>query len=431
MRADGIRSTVALLLVLALACGPASAPKPRAPETSHPPSAATSGATTLRAGTSGDYPPLSLWSADRPEGYGPALLDAFATSAKVDVAWTRFKWPELTHDLLAGQFDVAADGITVRPERSVAGRFTVPIAWGGAVLLLRRPAWLPAGATTAASLDRPGLRIAVNRGGHLERVTRAVFHAATIDAIPDNAGVRAALARGDADAAMTNTFEAPQWAEGLGIERIGPLTHDVTSLWLRADRSDLAEHLDEWLLQEEENGRLGALRRRALGEAGAAPSALPLDALLAATLERLALMPFVAAAKQVTAKNVTDTAQEDRVIATALEAVKKAADKRAASAPDAARSAAFFRIQIEAAKDVQQHSPPSATTSFALETELRPAIARITARMAFLIVRLPRGLTRAAVLARAKEVLAESGVDDRRIEELASALVSLSDLSDR
>ncbi len=64
-----------------------------------------------------------------------------AGGADCDVVWTRFKWPELIADLRAGQFDVAADGITVRPERSVAGRFTVPIARGGAVLLLRRPSW--------------------------------------------------------------------------------------------------------------------------------------------------------------------------------------------------------------------------------------------------------------------------------------------------
>src|SRR5262249_44348852 len=158
----------------------------------------------------------------------------------------RFRWPDLTHDLEAHRFDIAADGITVRPERSIAGRFTVPIARGGAVLLLKRPAWAPP--TSSArdphaelhALDRSELRVVVNRGGHLERVTRRLFHAAQIRTVDDNAG-RDALARGEADAAMTNTFEAPRWATGLeGIEQLGPLTTDITALWVRPDRGDLA-----------------------------------------------------------------------------------------------------------------------------------------------------------------------------------------------
>src|SRR4051812_45322904 len=74
----------------------------------------------LRAGTSGDYPPLSVWTDARPDGFAPALLGAFAASEGTDVRWTRFRWPELAADFAGGRFDLAADGITVRPERSVA-----------------------------------------------------------------------------------------------------------------------------------------------------------------------------------------------------------------------------------------------------------------------------------------------------------------------
>jgi cyclohexadienyl dehydratase len=56
---------------------------------------------------------------------------------------------------------------------------------------------------------------------------------------------------------------------------------------------------------------------------------------------------------------------------------------------------------------------------------LRPAIARITARMAFLLVRLPRGLTRESVLVKARDDLAESGLEPEEIEQLVTAFVSL------
>ncbi|HSO39531.1 MAG TPA: transporter substrate-binding domain-containing protein, partial [Labilithrix sp.] len=118
-----------LLVVLVVACArPAPAP-PRAA----PPARAQA----LRAGTSGDYAPLSIWQGDRIDGFAPALVTAFARRERLEVAWTRFRWPTLTGDLRAGRFDLAADGITVRPERSIAGRFTVPVARGGAVLLVR------------------------------------------------------------------------------------------------------------------------------------------------------------------------------------------------------------------------------------------------------------------------------------------------------
>lgn len=432
MKASFARLLLVLVVGIATACSPARPPPKPVPAAAKPAGKPAVDA-VIHAGTSGDYPPLSHWSDGHPEGFAPALLEAFARSSALEIAWARFTWPELTNDFRAGKFDVASDGITVRPERSVLGRFTVPIARGGAVLLLRRPQWarVPEAASDSPlkALDRPALRVVVNRGGHLERVTRGLFHEATVTAIPDNAGVRAALARGDADAAMTNTFEAPRWAEGLAdVERVGPLTRDVTALWVRADREDLAERLDDWLLGIEANGELGRLRARELGPGGGAATALPVDALLAATTERLALMPFVSAAKQRTGKAVEDTAQEERVIAAAIDAVAKAAAKRALPPPPAARTAAFFRAQIEAAKDVQRRRMPDANApAFSLETDLRPAIARITARMAFLLVRLPPRPDRSDIVAKTRRELAETGVDDEHVQALASALASLRD----
>jgi cyclohexadienyl dehydratase len=439
------RSLLALfvLLVPLASAWTACAPPPR------PVSAATVAAPTasvrarvgapLRVATSGEYPPLSSWKGDRPDGFAPALLEAFAATEKRDLAWSRFRWPDLVADMRAGRFEIAADGITVRPERSVAGRFTVPIARGGAVLLLRRPTW--AGAPGSAekqdplaavrAIDRTELRVVVNAGGHLERVTRALLRSANVRAIADNASVRDALARGEADAAMTNTFEAPRWSEGLAdVERIGPLSRDVTALWIHPDREALAERLDTWLLAEEESGALGALRSRSLGAGAGGPTARAVDALVAATAERLALMPLVAAAKQRTGKAVEDPAQEERVIAGAVGAVAKASAFRGTAPPPREVVEAFFRVQIEAAKVVQERARPTdavpaTAPSYSLPAELRPAIARITARMAFLVVRVPRETTRVAVIARAREDLADTGLATDQIDKLATAIAAL------
>jgi len=398
----------------------------------------TLGLEPLRAGTSGDYPPLSIWKDERIEGFAPALVTAFATAQKTELRWTRFSWPGLSEDLRAGRFDLAADGITVRPERSIGGRFTVPIARGGAVLLVRPAAAAPAVAAAhghgpadslarLAGVDRPGLRVVVNKGGHLERVARALLHSADIRAIADNDAVRALFASGEADAAMTNTFEAPRWAsEAPGVEQVGPLTQDVTAIWLRADRGDVADRLDAWLLDEEESGALAALRTRWLGPGAGPPAAAPVSAILAATEERLALMPFVAAAKQRAGTAVEDTAQEERVLAASARAVETAAALRGKAPPRRELVDAFFRAQIEAAKAVQRRAAPAPSLpAFSLDDDLRPAIARISSRLASLVVRVPPGTQLATVVAEARVELASSGLDADRIEQLAAAISGL------
>jgi len=270
-------------------------------------------------------------------------------------------------------------------------------------------------------------------------VARSLLHAAEIRAVADNDGVRAAFARGEGDAAMTNTFEAPRWEAAVQaaagapaeagtarVEEVGPLTDDVTAIWLRAERADLGDRLDAWLLDEEESGRLAALRARWLGPGAGPRAAAPVSAILAATSERLALMPFVASAKQRTGKAVEDAAQEERVLAASAKAVDRAAALRGKSAPRRELVDAFFRAQIEAAKAVQQGAAPSPSSpAFSLEEELRPAIARISARLALLVVRIPIRIDRAAVLAEARVELATTGLPPEQIERIAASVAEL------
>ncbi|WP_224250063.1 transporter substrate-binding domain-containing protein [Hyalangium gracile] len=415
--------TLALMLGVVAACASGPVPAPSRP--------------ALRVGTSGDYPPFSDWRQERPSGFSVALVEAFAADAGFEPSWVRFRWPELAGDLSAGKFELADSGITVRPERSVVGRYTVPVLRNGAVLLLRRPSQAPPLARgypqdmgTALSelraLDRPELRVAVNRGGHLERVARALFQHAQVQTIPDNAGVREALASGKVDAALSNNLEAPRWAEGLsGIELLGPLTRDVVAIYVRADQPELASRLDTWLMAQEESGRLGQLRARYLGPGAGGPTALPVQALLAATAERLALMPWVAAAKQRSGKPVEDTAQEARVRAAFRDEVRKVTPPGQTPPSDEALDA-FFQAQMDVAKLVQQRTPVEASApTYSLETELRPAVARITARMSTLVARLPAHLEEATVRELARDWLGASRLEAAEVERIARTLAAL------
>jgi len=115
----------------------------------------------------------------------------------------RFGWPDLVGDARAGAFDLAAGGITVRSDRSIVGTFGVPLAESGAVVLVADGSELE-----LESLDSAAIRIAVNRGGHLERVARSRFPLAETLPTSPNAAVPGRLARGEVDAIVTAPLDS-------------------------------------------------------------------------------------------------------------------------------------------------------------------------------------------------------------------------------
>jgi len=380
----------------------------------------------LRVGTSGDYAPFSAIEAGRLTGFDLAVARAFARDRGRPLALVRFDWPALVDDLGAGRFDVAMSGVTVRPERSVAGRFGVPVATSGAVVL----AAPPVAADGLAGLDRPGVRLAVNAGGHLERVTRARFPRASVTAVPDNAAVPRALSEGRADAIVTDTLEALHWQRELpGAVRLGPFTRDRKAYLWAAD-GEAARALDAWLLAREADGTLARLRERWLGAPGPA-TATPLAALLAALGERLALMPLVAEAKRPAgggAAVVRDVAREARVLEAARQAVAQHARASGAPPPAPMRVTAFYRAQIEAAVAIQERAlgrPPGTGPRFDLATALRPALLRIGDRMAWALVRLERAPARAELAAAVAAELAPFALGPEHRKRLVDAILGL------
>jgi len=399
---------------------------------------AGSGAPPLRVGASGDYSPFSrLETPPGAEsgayvGFDAEVARRFAADLQRPVAWVPFRWPDLVEGLRRGDFDVGMSGITVRPERSIAGRFSVPVAENGAVLLVRAGAVPNAHDVEAALavLDARDTRIAVNRGGHLERVTRSHFARAEILAIPDNAGVREALAAGRVDAAVTDTLEVRAWREGRPEwSVVGPFTRDRKAYLLQAGDAELAARLDAWLLERERDGTLGELRERYFGAGSAPRTAEPVNALLAASDERLALMPFVADFKRRAGREVVDADREERVLAAARAGVSRAAAALGLAAPAPAVVDAFYRAQIDAAVAIQQAVLAEASAggreAFDLERELRPALLRIGERMAQLLVRAGTRSAPADLEDRARASLARHRLPDAALSAIVASIRQL------
>ena len=362
-------------------------------------SAAGQTAAKLRVGTSGDYPPFSkALPGDKPdyEGFDVELARRYAADRGLELEWVRFRWPTLLDDLAAGRFDLAMSGVTIRPERSAAGSFSVPVVETGAVVLLRDTSRF----TDAATLDRASIRIGVNAGGHLEGVAREKFPHATIVTVAENSAVMRALAEGSIDAALTDTAEAALWQKQIpDLGRIGPLTRDRKAVLLAPGAVARGADLDAWLIAREADGTLDALRTQYLGAGPFEHVAAPLPALVAALDERLSLMPWVAVAKRRAGLPLVVPEREAAVLEEATAAVLAEAKAREQVPPPALLVNRFFRVQLDAAKQVQWDAsrddgwtPPEKLPD--LEGQLRPAISRIGARQARLLLALPPATSR-------------------------------------
>jgi len=388
----------------------------------------------LRVGTSGDYAPFSLVVGDDPavyEGFDIAVARAYAEERGLKLVLKRFRWPDLIGALETDHFDLAMSGVTIVPDRSAAGRFSVPVVETGAVVLARQPERFP----DLDAVNRSIIRVGVNAGGYLERVARKRLRKATLVTIPDNTAVLEALLSQNLHAVVTDTAEASGWMELAGdVKLLGPLTRDRKAYLIRADRAGLAADLDRWLMAREADGSLGALRRRYLGANAGPPLAKPLEALLAAVDERLALMPIVGVAKRRSGLPLVVERREATVLAKAGEAVAAAAAAAKAAAPPADLVRAAFRAQIEAAKQVQwaaikdsRYEPPETVPS--VDTVLRPALIRIGEKIARLLVVLPPGLEREAVRAAARDQLRTPRLTEASRRAIADAITRLSQAS--
>ncbi len=373
-------SAVLLALAALAACGPIHRRQP-AP----PPGAA------LRVGTSGDYPPFSYRRSDGTlDGFDVAVARRYAADRGRAVVFTPFRWPELRARLLAGELDVAMSGITVRADRLVDGLMTPAVARAQAVLVTTPARGLraamatppePPGGTTSpedarlAAFDRAGIRVAVNRGGHLERVARARLRHATIVPLDDNRLLPCALRDGTADALVTDTLElaafprvdertcaapppgrdALRAAGATSFVTVACLADDRKAYWLPPSAADLAADLDDWLRARERDGTLAAIRARYFGEgrgcalersAGAALRAADAD-LVDLVGRRLLLMPLVFEAKHAAGLPIEDRARED--------AVERVASERATAAGlDGHAYRGLARAEIDAAKAIQR-----------------------------------------------------------------------------
>jgi cyclohexadienyl dehydratase len=349
----------------------------------------------LRVGTSGDYAPFSVRDeSGAVHGFDAEIAERLTQDLGLQLRWVSFRWPDLSRQLEANEFDVAMGGVTWQPARAALGYMTRAVARGGPCLLG----------------DAAAPRVAVNLGGVLEAWARSHLADRVLVTVTDNGSLPGLLAEGRVGAIVTDSFELHAFARPGWAARCEPaLARKV--YWVAPGRGrDLGARIDAWLGAHTSD--VQAAQRRWFGAEQRLDATTELVDLLA---RRLAFMPLVAELKASRGLPLEDREREREVVESA------ASGARRLGLPETA-VVELFRLQIELSKAVQQRQREPSRLD--LGRQIRPALIELGERMLEALAR-ARVEGRLAQLTLDDLELLSPWLRDPEREQMLSALQSI------
>jgi cyclohexadienyl dehydratase len=223
----------------------------------------------IRIGTSGDYQPFSYLNpkTNQYEGMDIELAHKLGQALQAKVSFVRFKWPELTPDLLAGKFDVAMGGIGRNVERGKIFAYTNSYMTFGTCPLVRKAdenRFLD-----FASINRPEVKVILNQGGINDRHFTPLLTQATILRHNKNEEIAEKVKEGTADVWITDNVEALFWAKQIpGLIAVNPtktFTVGTKGYMIRHGDQIFLNWLNLWLEQMSLQGEIQKLEQQWLG----------------------------------------------------------------------------------------------------------------------------------------------------------------------
>ena len=223
----------------------------------------------LRAGTSADFPPLTMLNREgRPIGLEIELVQALADTMNVKVRFVEMPFAKLIPALERGEIDLAVAGMTITPERNARVAFAGPYFISGNTLLARKRELTEA--QDPAQLDDPKLSFAALDGSTSASFVRAHMPKAKLVPVPDNpAGVKALLA-GEVDAMIADlqVCTIARWRnpDAELYMRYAPFTTEPLGIALPPDEPLFLNLVTNYLHTLEETGELSQLKAKWLGD---------------------------------------------------------------------------------------------------------------------------------------------------------------------
>ncbi|MBF6176683.1 transporter substrate-binding domain-containing protein [Nocardia blacklockiae] len=160
----------------------------------------------LRVCTTGDYPPYSV--SDGHGGFRGVDIDlarGLGETLRRPVEFVPTTWSSLKTDFAPLNCDIAAGGISDSPARRAFSDFSMTYGTDG-----KAPITRVADAdrfATIEQINRPEVRVIVNRGGTNEEFARKNFPDAQLTLWPDNVTIFDEIAQGRADVFATDSVE--------------------------------------------------------------------------------------------------------------------------------------------------------------------------------------------------------------------------------
>ena len=223
----------------------------------------------IRIGTSGDYQPFSYLNPknNEYEGMDIEMANKLGEALQAKVVFVRFKWPELTADLLADKFDIAMGGIGRNVERGKIFAYTNSFMTFGTCPLVRQgdEAKYP----DFASINRSGVKVILNQGGINDRHFTPLLTQATILRHNKNEEIAERVKDGTADVWITDNVEALFWAKQIpGLVAVNPsktFTVGTKGYMIRQGDQIFLNWLNLWLEQMFLQGEVQKLEQQWLG----------------------------------------------------------------------------------------------------------------------------------------------------------------------
>lgn len=223
----------------------------------------------LRVGTTMDTPVFSMRNASGGlEGFDMDALQTLGEALEVRIDYVKMTFGTMLPDLLADKFDMAMSGMGRTLDRARVATFSKPYMQYGKLMMIRSAD--KDRFKTLADLDKPGIKIAFNKGGLNDRFANVEFKQATPTGYPNNELATADLLAGKVDAQVQDSTAAVYRA------RINP---DVTAMapenvfnpvyvamLLRREDQTLLNYINIWIDHIQMDGTLKKIRTKWLGD---------------------------------------------------------------------------------------------------------------------------------------------------------------------
>src|SRR3984957_933141 len=223
----------------------------------------------MRVGTTMDTPVFSMRNASgQIEGLDMDVLATLSSALGVKINYVKMTFGSMLSDLAADKFDIAMSGMGRTLDRARTATFSKPYMRYGKLMAVRNAD--KDRFKSIAELDKPGIKIAFNKGGLNETFAKSMFKQATPTAFDSNALATAALLDGSVDAQVADStaavYMARQDAHIAVMDPANVFNPVYVAILLHREDQTLLNYLNIWIDQIELDGTLTKIREKWLGD---------------------------------------------------------------------------------------------------------------------------------------------------------------------